>query len=68
MPVLYQGCLSAPKPDNFLTTIIEPVLCHLTEIPFSKEASMLLLAPLSKKAKTLNIGDKLSVLRLATFR
>lgn len=48
---LYQGCLNNPKPDTFLSTIIEPVLCHLSEVPFSKQAAQLLLGTAIKESQ-----------------
>ncbi len=51
MPKLYQGCLAKPKADDFLALIIEPVLCHLSEVPFSKAASELLLGTAIKESQ-----------------
>jgi len=47
------GTLVNPKPDEFLTKIIEPVLCHLKDIPFGKNASQLLLATAIKESQNL---------------
>lgn len=42
IPLLYQ-CRASFSPQEFTTLIIEPALCNLTEIPFSRAATELLL-------------------------
>ena len=42
MPKLLLTC-AVHTPQTFLTQVIEPVLCHLTEIPYSQAAAQLLL-------------------------
>jgi hypothetical protein len=42
--------LTHPTPQVFLTTIIEPVLHHLTEIPYDRAAAQLLLGTALKES------------------
>jgi hypothetical protein len=49
MPKLLLAC-AIHTPQTFLTRVIEPVLCHLTEIPYDRAAAQLLLGTALKES------------------
>ena len=59
MANLYLGTLTAPTPQVFLTKVIEPVLCFLTEIPYSIAASQLLLGTAIKESQNFKYKKQL---------
>lgn len=50
MNKIYEGTLTNPIPQVFLSKIIEPVLCNLKGVPFSSTASQLLLGTAIKES------------------
>jgi len=68
MTALYKGKLINPKPDDFLTKIIEPVLCHLSDVPFSKAASQLLLSTAIKESQNFKYRKQVGGPALSYFQ
>jgi hypothetical protein len=50
MPIFPREPLPAPTAQLFLSRVIEPVLCYLSEIPFSRAATQLLLGTAIKES------------------
>jgi len=50
MAIIYKGKLISPKPQEYLTNVIEPVLCDLPGISGSQAAAQLLLGTALKES------------------
>lgn len=68
MATLFKGKLINPKANDYLSKIIEPVLCHLSDVPFTKNASQLLLATAIKESQNFKYRKQIGGPALSYFQ
>ena len=68
MTTLFKGKLINPKANDYLRKIIEPVLCHLSDVPFSQSASQLLLATAIKESQNFKYRQQIGGPALSYFQ